>query len=414
MFRIFPLHLQSRRQKSTPISKTRVKGSVSFALGISLLCTISVFGLQAGEVGKDQTGETRGKQQSKSPAGDGSNKSNEKPHAALVPTANYVATAYSLKGRTSSGRMISRGLIAADPRVLPLGSHVRLEAGAYSGEYLVADTGGVVRGRRLEIWTPSSLEAMRFGRRTVRLTILSYENRSPVIMRQKLEKQYQEEKITASEYQIQYAYWAKIAEEALKASAQYYAKHPKLYHSAIYMPAKFAPTDPNETTFLDTYHERFRLEIDLARNMLSQTEYNERLSAIVAEEKVIASNSAHTPSDVAHYFETTAKIQPTVALLQHSVEGRQRWTFDAFVKVAAIVLGIALPFFLAYKKDRREKRILELEKRKLELAEVNSLETVEKTRLLLETRQFQVEEMKLRIAQMEQQLGGPPKRLILP
>jgi 3D (Asp-Asp-Asp) domain-containing protein len=91
----------------------------------------------------------------------------------VVPPTSYVATAYSLRGRTASGRMVAKGLIAADPRHLPLGSRVRLEAGAYSGEYLVADTGTLVRGKRIDIWTPTSREAMRFGRRVVKLTVLS-------------------------------------------------------------------------------------------------------------------------------------------------------------------------------------------------------------------------------------------------
>ena len=93
---------------------------------------------------------------------------------ALVAASPYVATAYSLRGRTASGRMVSRGLIAADPSVLPLGSRVRLDHPGYSGEYLVADTGGAIRGRRIDIWIPSTSEAMRFGRRTVKLTVLSY------------------------------------------------------------------------------------------------------------------------------------------------------------------------------------------------------------------------------------------------
>ena len=92
----------------------------------------------------------------------------------VVPPTSYVATAYSLRGRTASGQMVAKGLIAADPRHLPLGSRVRIEAGNYSGEYLVADTGTLVRGRRIDIWTPSSREAMRFGRRTVKLTVLSF------------------------------------------------------------------------------------------------------------------------------------------------------------------------------------------------------------------------------------------------
>ncbi|HET7112014.1 MAG TPA: 3D domain-containing protein [Pyrinomonadaceae bacterium] len=91
----------------------------------------------------------------------------------VVPASHYVATAYSLRGRTASGLPVSKGIIAADPRVLPLGSRVRIEAGSYSGEYLVADTGGMVRGKRIDIWTPSSREAMRFGRRTVKLTVLA-------------------------------------------------------------------------------------------------------------------------------------------------------------------------------------------------------------------------------------------------
>ena len=84
----------------------------------------------------------------------------------------FTATAYSLRGRTASGAAATQGIIAADPRVLPLGSRVRIEAGSYSGEYLVADTGGAVRGKRIDIWTPSTRDAMRFGKRAVKLTVL--------------------------------------------------------------------------------------------------------------------------------------------------------------------------------------------------------------------------------------------------
>ncbi|MFN2454764.1 MAG: 3D domain-containing protein [Pyrinomonadaceae bacterium] len=90
------------------------------------------------------------------------------------PAQSFVATAYSLSGRTASGLPVSKGIIAADRTLLPLGSRVRIDAGTYSGEYLVADTGGGVRGRRIDVWMPSSREACRFGRRSVRLTVLSY------------------------------------------------------------------------------------------------------------------------------------------------------------------------------------------------------------------------------------------------
>jgi 3D (Asp-Asp-Asp) domain-containing protein len=99
---------------------------------------------------------------------------NDAGDAPALPAQSFTATAYSLWGRTASGANVRRGLIAADHRVLPLGSRVRVEAGAYTGEYLVADRGSAVRGHLIDIWMPSTREAMRFGRRAIRLTVLSY------------------------------------------------------------------------------------------------------------------------------------------------------------------------------------------------------------------------------------------------
>lgn len=85
---------------------------------------------------------------------------------------SFTATAYCLRGRTAMGHGVRRGLIAADPRVLRLGSRVNLGAGAYSGEYLVSDTGGAIKGKKIDIWMPNCAEARRFGRRTVTISAL--------------------------------------------------------------------------------------------------------------------------------------------------------------------------------------------------------------------------------------------------
>ncbi|HSP63008.1 MAG TPA: 3D domain-containing protein [Pyrinomonadaceae bacterium] len=90
----------------------------------------------------------------------------------VAAAQTYTATAYCLRGRTASGKPVNRGLIAADPSVLPLGTRVRVEAGSWSGEYVVEDTGGAVKGRRIDIWTPTTREALQFGRRPVKLTVL--------------------------------------------------------------------------------------------------------------------------------------------------------------------------------------------------------------------------------------------------
>ncbi|MCA1590056.1 MAG: 3D domain-containing protein [Acidobacteria bacterium] len=80
---------------------------------------------------------------------------------------SFTATAYCLKGRTAMGHGVRRGIIAADPRVLRLGSRISLGAGAYSGQYLVSDTGGKIKGKKIDIWVANCAEARRFGRRTV-------------------------------------------------------------------------------------------------------------------------------------------------------------------------------------------------------------------------------------------------------
>ncbi|HEY0428689.1 MAG TPA: 3D domain-containing protein [Pyrinomonadaceae bacterium] len=85
---------------------------------------------------------------------------------------SFRATAYCLKGRTATGGSVRRGIVAADRRVLPLGTRIQVSAGAYSGTYTVADTGGAVKGNVLDIWVPSCSEANRFGRRTVTVSIL--------------------------------------------------------------------------------------------------------------------------------------------------------------------------------------------------------------------------------------------------
>jgi 3D (Asp-Asp-Asp) domain-containing protein len=79
---------------------------------------------------------------------------------------SFIATAYCLRGKTASGRMVGPGVIAADPRVLKLGSRVNL-GGARTGSHVVADTGGKIKGNRIDIWMASCADARRFGRRTV-------------------------------------------------------------------------------------------------------------------------------------------------------------------------------------------------------------------------------------------------------
>jgi 3D (Asp-Asp-Asp) domain-containing protein len=85
----------------------------------------------------------------------------------------YVATAYAQQGVTASGEYTHRHVVAADPSILPLGTRIKVtRAGRYSGEYVVADTGGKIQGRRLDIYLPSEAACRKFGRRRVKVRVL--------------------------------------------------------------------------------------------------------------------------------------------------------------------------------------------------------------------------------------------------
>lgn len=90
----------------------------------------------------------------------------------LGEAQSFTATAYALKGRTRSGVYVRRGVIAADPRVLPLGSVVHIKAGKYSGVYTVQDTGKLIKGNVVDVWMPSNQEARSFGRRKIKIHVL--------------------------------------------------------------------------------------------------------------------------------------------------------------------------------------------------------------------------------------------------
>ena len=74
-------------------------------------------------------------------------------------------TAYCLKGLTRRDRYVRQGIIASDPRIFPLARYLEIYVGrTYFGRFLIDDTGGKIKGNRLDIWTPTCAEARRFGR----------------------------------------------------------------------------------------------------------------------------------------------------------------------------------------------------------------------------------------------------------
>ncbi|MFN2459713.1 MAG: 3D domain-containing protein [Candidatus Velthaea sp.] len=87
---------------------------------------------------------------------------------------NMVATAYSSQcvgcsGFTRIGRRAGHGIVAVDPHVIPLGT--RLFIPGY-GRALAGDTGGAIRGKRIDLGFDSHGDALTFGRRQVVVYVL--------------------------------------------------------------------------------------------------------------------------------------------------------------------------------------------------------------------------------------------------
>lgn len=88
----------------------------------------------------------------------------------------YTAYCNGCSGITANGtdiRTTTPKVIAVDPRVIPLGTKVEvLYDGVSKGVYTAADTGGAIKGHKIDILVKSESEARQWGVRTVELRVL--------------------------------------------------------------------------------------------------------------------------------------------------------------------------------------------------------------------------------------------------
>jgi len=87
---------------------------------------------------------------------------------------DFHATAYCITGITTSGVAVAPGHVAADPKVIPLGSMIYVDSSSMGGIYQVLDTGLLVKGKAIDIFMPSYERCKEFGRRAVKVKVLRY------------------------------------------------------------------------------------------------------------------------------------------------------------------------------------------------------------------------------------------------
>lgn len=87
---------------------------------------------------------------------------------------NMEASAYTTQDPGSGlytyrGHLLRKGLVAVDPKVIPLGTRLYVEGYGYA---IADDTGGYIKGNRIDLAYENRREALQFGRRMVTVYIL--------------------------------------------------------------------------------------------------------------------------------------------------------------------------------------------------------------------------------------------------
>ncbi|WP_129688348.1 3D domain-containing protein [Gottfriedia acidiceleris] len=91
-----------------------------------------------------------------------------------VEATAYTASCKGCSGVTATGINLIKNpntkVISVDPNVIPLGSKVYVEG---YGEAIAGDTGGAIKGKRIDVFIANKQDAINFGRKQVKVTILN-------------------------------------------------------------------------------------------------------------------------------------------------------------------------------------------------------------------------------------------------
>ncbi|WP_026574277.1 3D domain-containing protein [Bacillus sp. UNC438CL73TsuS30] len=108
------------------------------------------------------------------PAVQAESKSDSSSKEITVKATAYTASCEGCSGITATGMNIkanpNQKVIAVDPSVIPLGSKVYVEG---YGEAIAGDTGGAIKGNRIDVFIPSEHDAINFGVKHLKVTILN-------------------------------------------------------------------------------------------------------------------------------------------------------------------------------------------------------------------------------------------------
>lgn len=90
-------------------------------------------------------------------------------YALNVKATGYTPYDAGCNGITATGRQATKGVVAVDPRIIPLGTKLYIPG---YGQAIAADTGGAIKGNKIDLCYNSKNEAFGWGVRNVTVYVL--------------------------------------------------------------------------------------------------------------------------------------------------------------------------------------------------------------------------------------------------
>ncbi|MFB6467103.1 LysM peptidoglycan-binding domain-containing protein [Cytobacillus sp. Hz8] len=92
----------------------------------------------------------------------------------VVTATAYTASCKGCSGLTATGFNLKKNpnakVISVDPKVIPLGSKVYVEGYGYAR---AEDTGGAIKGKKIDVFVKSKKQALQWGRKKVKIKIVN-------------------------------------------------------------------------------------------------------------------------------------------------------------------------------------------------------------------------------------------------
>ena len=90
----------------------------------------------------------------------------------MVEATAYGPPLFPEKSLTSTGEPVGWGVVAVDPRVIPLGSVLCFPEIFPGQKFYAGDTGKKIKGAGVDIWLPRKKAVQKFGRRHLLVEVL--------------------------------------------------------------------------------------------------------------------------------------------------------------------------------------------------------------------------------------------------